>query len=465
MSFLSTPEDLPTSHGGLSWVSAGFTLFAFAAPSAVQSAPYFIGYSGLLGGTLFVIANTLAAVAGSWMLLQVKLQYPSAHSFGELGFKVFGRAGQIVGNLIQIGNFVIFLPCALLFTAEALEGIWKPWPAPFTQSNGAPCWDYYILIIALVCYATTQVRTLSNTAIFSAISVFSVLVIATTQLVALGLYDVSDKKDALWFGNPDPEHASVLFTRGASIAVFGYVPSFLTAELASCMENPRDMTKSLWLSGALNLIMMLGVGVPVVLTWGYNMGYVAPLTGQFAGKGTANVDAWDAGNLTTALLNTFVLIGNFVSYMLDSVPLGRFCQRCWAPHFKDTWKCGDILRYAGFTLPTFLIGFLLSFFFPSLDFLVNCLTFLTTPWVTMIYPAALYWKVFHAGDPSLLDTRSKVLDAMSGSMKLGVSLVAVMGFVGVALSATAAIGLLVVDGTADWQIGCEGWYILKPSES
>jgi len=279
------------------------------------------------------------------------------------------------------------------------------------------------------------------------------------------LYDVSDKKEALWFGNPDPDHSSVLFTRGASIAVFGYVPSFLTAELASCMKDPRDMTKSLWLSGALNLTMMLGVGIPVVLTWGYNMGYVAPLTGQFAGKGTATVSAWDAGNVTTAVLNTFVLIGNFVSYMLDSVPLGRFCQRCWAPQFKDTWSCADILKYAGFTLPTFLIGFLLSFFFPSLDFLVDCLTFLTTPWVTMIYPAALYWKVFHAGDPSLLDARSTAADAMSGSMKTAVGLVTLMGFIGVALSATAAIGLLVVDGTGDWQIGCEGWYILKPSES
>lgn len=37
--------------------------------------------------------------------------------------------------------------------------------------------------------------------------------------------------------------------------------------------------------------------------------------------------------------------------MLDSVPLGRFCQRAWAPDFKDTWSAGDVARYLTYTLP------------------------------------------------------------------------------------------------------------------
>jgi len=319
------------------------------------------------------------------------------------------------------------------------------------------------LVIAMVCYATTQVRTLSNTAIFSAISVFSVLVIAVTQLVAITQYPVTDKKDALMFGNPSEESGFVFLNRGASVAVFGYVPSFLTAELASCMKDPSQLTKSIWLSGMLNILMMLGVGIPVVLAWGYNIGFVAPITGNpFVAPGSANVSAWAAGTTVATVLNSFVLIGNFVSYMLDSVPLGRFCQQCWAPKFKDTWSVGDILKYAGLTLPTFLAGYLLSFFFPDLDFLVNCLTFLTTPWVTMIFPAALYWKTFRSGLPSLLDGRAQ---PMSAAMTSVVALVTVVGLLGIAISAIAAIGMLLVEGTGSWQIGCEGWYILKPNES
>ena len=34
------------------------------------------------------------------MLLQIKMRYPDCETFGDLGFKVFGRPGKIFGNLI-----------------------------------------------------------------------------------------------------------------------------------------------------------------------------------------------------------------------------------------------------------------------------------------------------------------------------------------------------------------------------
>jgi hypothetical protein len=121
------------------------------------------------------------------------------------------------------------------------------------------------------------------------------------------------------------------------------------------------------------------------------------------------------------------------------------------------------MRYASYTFPTFFIGLFLAFFFPSLDLLVNCLTFFTTPWVTMVYPAALYWKVFRAGDPGLLDATT-TRHAMGAGMKLAVVVVVLMGLVGFVISLAAALGMLAIDGTSDWQIGCEGWYILKPKD-
>jgi hypothetical protein len=465
MSILSSRSLLasegPAATGDLNWISAGFTLFVFAAPSAAQSAPFFIGGTGYLGGTLFCILNTAGAIAGSWMLLQVKFAYPSAHTFGDLGDKVFGFWGRVIGNFIQIGNFILFLPCALKFTSQALQGI-KDWPFPFTQHSGAPCWDYYIFVIALICFATTQARTLNNTAIFALLSLISVFMMAVIQIVAAYSYDVTDKKEALYFGNPDPEISTLLMFRGASICVFGYVPSFLTAELATCMKSPSEMTKSLVLSGVLNLVLMLGVGIPVVARWGYNQGYVAPLTGQFAGPGTAQVTAWNMGQTTTIILQVFALTGNFVSYMLDSVPLGKFCQVAWAPGFKNTWSCGDITRYAGYTLPSFLFGLFMAIFFPSLDFLIDMVTIFTTPWVTMVYPAALYLKLFSGGDPSALTTEPR--KPMSSETRIFVVGVLALGLVGVFISTWAGVGNFIHTGTSEWQIGCEGWEILKPDE-
>jgi len=427
------------------WVAAGLTLFAFAAPSAVQSAPFFIGGTGLIGGILICLVNTLGACAGSWMLLQVKLRFPAAHNFGDLGFQVLGPVGRICGNFLQLGNFVLFLPCALLFTGQALSGIGDGISA-FTQDNGQPCWDYYIFSIAAICFLTTQARTLSNTAVFSAISVLSVFAMAISQIYAAFKFDAAEKEPAQWFGN-DGENSLVLFTRAASICVFGYVPSFLTAELASCMREPKAMTKSIVLSGVMNVVMMLGVGLVVVSRWGYNVGYVAPLTGAI--PGTVKTTAWASGTVLTNILQVFALTGNFVSYMLDSVPLGRFCQLKWAPRFQDTWSFPDMLRYVKYTLPVFFLGLGMAIFFPSLDFLIGVVTFCTTPWVTMVYPSILYWKTF--GEDSSTLARSAIIATF------------VIGMGGFAISFFASIGQLMIEGTADWQIGCQGWMILSPA--
>jgi len=228
------------------------------------------------------------------------------------------------------------------------------------------------------------------------------------------------------------------------------------------MKSPAEMTKSLVLSGVLNIALMLGVGIPVVARWGYNQGYVAPLTGQFAGPFTAKTDAWNMGNTTTIMLQVFALTGNFVSYMLDSVPLGRFCQIAWAPGFKNTWSIGDITRYAGYTLPSFFFGVLMAVFFPSLDFLIDMVTFLTTPWVTMVYPAALYLKLFSGGDPSALATEPQ--KPMSSETKVFVIGVLCLGLVGFVFSLIAGVGNFIHEGTSEWQIGCEGWEILKPHD-
>ena len=443
-------EDSPET-GNVGWIAAGFTLFVFSAPSAVQSAPFFVGGTGLLGSILICILVTFGSMSGSWMLLQVKLTFPSATSFGDLGFRVCGRKGKIIGNLLQLSNFLLFLPCALRFTGQALAGIGYGIPA-FNPEEGPPCWDYYIFVIAAVCFMTMQLRTLSNTAIFAIISSISVLIMGIVQLVVAFTYDVEDKQPALWFGNPhsnERNESVILMLRAAGISVFGYVPSFVTAEMATCMKDPQEMTKSLAFSGVLNVAMMLGVGIPVVSSWGYNMGYVAPLTGQFAGPGTAKVAAWNAGNAATTVLQIFALMGNFVSYMLDSVPLGRYCQKAWAPRYEDSWSISDIRRYMMYTLPAFFFGLLMAVFFPSLDFLIDVVTFATVPWVTMVFPAVLYWNLLSqgrvhgrsAGQPMKLVEKLFIL----GVMTIGISgfLISFFGFV----------GELALNGVADWEIG------------
>merc|ERR1712232_1223819 len=135
------------------------------------------------------------------------------------------------------------------------------------------------------------------------------------------------------------------------------------------------------LSGVLNFAIFESVGLVVVSRWGYDLGEEIGLT--FMALGLSSV---------STPFNIFQLMGNFVSYMLDSVPLGRWCQKALAPRFADTWSARDVLFYLACTLPTFIVGFALSVFVPSVNILLDFTTALTTPWVTQIYPAVLYWR-------------------------------------------------------------------------
>jgi amino acid permease len=443
------------SGGTMGWVQAGIILYAFAAPSAVMAVPYAVGMAGFVGGVLIAVVITTASVLGGMMLLEVKLRYPECHTFGDLGLQVLGRTGQIWGNIIQLGNFCLFMPCALQFCALALEGIAKGIPA----FQG--CSDYYVFLIALLCLLTTQVRTFSNTQMLSALSMLCVFAMGVAMIVAAFQYDSTPKVSAYAFGNPEPDTALsvVRFAGGFTINAWAYVPAFLTVELSTCMERPREFRKSLMLSGVLNIVVFVVVGVTVVARWGYDVGEVIGIT--------FTVAAWQSGTAINTIFNTFQLIGNFISYMLDSVPLGRFCQKTWAPDFKDTWSAGDILRYLGYTMPAFLLALFLSIAVPSVNTLLDFTTALTTPWVTQIYPAVIYYKLRKndAKMPEESQGREVLLrKPMDGVEQFAIICVYVIGCISFIFCSVKAVGYIAYAPLRPpLQIGCGSWLIWSSS--
>ena len=64
-----------------------------------MAVPFAIANAGFIGGIVICMVITGASIAGSNMLLQIKLRYPDCETFGDLGFKVYGRPGEVFGNL------------------------------------------------------------------------------------------------------------------------------------------------------------------------------------------------------------------------------------------------------------------------------------------------------------------------------------------------------------------------------
>lgn len=439
----------------MGWLQAGFILFAFAAPSAVMAVPYAIGMAGMVGGILICIVITTASVAGAMMLLEAKLAYPACHTFGDLGLQVMGRPGEIWGNLIQLGNFCLFMPCALQFCALALEGIGN-----IPGFNG--CSDYYVFTIAAVCLLTTQVRTFSNTKILSIVSIICVFAMMASMIVAAYKYENPEKVDAQLFGNPhEGTTGMIMFAGGFTINAWAFVPGFLTVELSTCMESPKDFRKSLVFSGILNIFVFVVLGLFVVSQWGYILGEVITIP-----VNAGALAAYASGNGLNTAFNIFQLTGNFVSYMLDSVPLGRYCQKIWNPEFKDTWSAPDCLRYLGYTLPTFLFAFFLAIAVPSVNTLLDFTTALTTPWVTQIYPAVLYWKLRRKGARSLLNDQTCTESPSDGKLStfetFVIGSVFLVGCISFIICSTKAFGYIIIkELRPPLQIGCPGWEIWK----
>jgi len=320
------------------------------------------------------------------------------------------------------------------------------------------CTDYYVWLVAILCLLTTQVRSLSNANVFTQISLVCILGMIICMLVAVFEYDIEEKVPARLVGNPEQDLSMMVvrLASGCTISSWAYVPAFLTVELSACMETPAEFKKSLLFSGGLNVLVFIIVGSIVVARWGFEVGEVISIT--------AGVGAWVPGTDVNTIFSCFKLGGNFVSYMLDSVPLCRFCQRSWAPSFKDTWSASDVMRYLGYTLPTFILALVLATFTPSIGTLLDFVTALTTPWVTQIYPALLYWKFLRDRDSDGESGKSSQASRSMVLEKAAVLFVLFVGYVSFVMCSVKAVGYLAIeDLRPKFQIGCSGWVLWESS--
>ena len=83
------------------------------------------------------------------------------------------------------------------------------------------------------------------------------------------------------------------------------------------MEYPSDFPKAIALSALLNCAVYIGVGLFVVLQWGWKVNDPLML-------GTTDYfNLWPSTDLRARALNLFWFVACLVSYALDSIPLGR----------------------------------------------------------------------------------------------------------------------------------------------
>ena len=121
--------------------------------------------------------------------------------------------------------------------------------------------------------------------------------------------------------------------------------SLILPPITACWQ----LRRSILLSAALNIVVFIGVGLPVAIAWGTTVSDPITLSAH-----------WPKSDPAARALSAFLCVANFVGYCLDSVPLARWCQRRFLPSFRGGWSVCAVGTYALASLPAFAFGLLAS---------------------------------------------------------------------------------------------------------
>ena len=214
------------------WWQAGLIFYSFAAPSSIMGVAVTFAHAGFLGGTLTCLVVYGASALGALLFVDLLAACPGAKMFSDVGRVTLGRTGERIGLVLQMANFVLYLPVALLTTAQALQDALQP--------SGTMCTNYFVFFVALVCFSTTQVRDLSNSSALAIVALVASLAIAVLQVAIAASYPADEVEPTQWFGNPDDgtTAGSVRLALGLTTCAWSYVPSILTVELAHAIGAP-----------------------------------------------------------------------------------------------------------------------------------------------------------------------------------------------------------------------------------
>lgn len=465
----------------MSWLELGLILFGFSSPSGAVGVAYSIGTCGLVLGPIVAVIVTFATCCGALMFNEMIASLEDCEAQLEvLGGALLGESGRIWGRVIQQGNFIMYLPVAMLICAEAFRG--------FAEPSGETCVDYVILGISGGCFALTQVRRLSGRAasILSYISLVCVAVIVISLIMIVMDNEVDGQQRARAAGNPDMFSSRAILERrgyakfclGASTTAWAYVPTFLTVELTRALERPRaDFEKALWFSAVLNLIVFFIVGLTVVKKWGWDV--TDPVM--------ATEGIWPEHSTNSRVLYFAWFVATAISYAFSSVALVDACQKRWLPgaNFDTDWSAKSFIAWSLIALPTFLLALLLAIVVPSLFAMLTVATAFTVPWVNHVYPAVLYYKFVRrdsqkrcdVGDFYLLESDPDVdskTDEIARRSNVKTSIISYVHpdllvtftlFVGLLVFLACAFGAAVKLSDHELRgpmaIGCPSWYLFE----
>jgi len=375
-------ELLHPPRGGMSLLSATAVLATFSTTSSNVMYPWTYAQLGIGLGPLLGLALQGMMLGLSILVSTLAVELRCA-TFGELGESLGGVWGGRLLRGTQTLNNALFLPVALILSAEALRQVGlTAYGCHGAAGESAACewWACHVnTVLLLVGLAWPVLLLARDVAHLGAVSLASVVLIVVQGFI-LVVYASSVAPHGFiaepyaWFGSSRRiGWADVISALGTYL--YSFCPMFLSVEVAAGMQQPKKIGKALVYSFIFNQFMYIPVGIIVVAFWG---GAVTDPINLAVSQGASSV-----------ICNLILLFCTFLDYAIVGALLNRELQLSLFPAFDRTCSSKNVPAWLMLTAPSLLFSLVMALFVPKLDSLKGLLTSFCVPSAMLFGPAGL----------------------------------------------------------------------------
>lgn len=368
--------------GHTSVLGATAILATFSTTSSNVMFPRAYGVFGSLGGPLLGLALQGLMCVLTVLAVRIAVRF-NCHTLGDLGRVLGGTWGGRVLSAGQLVNQAVFMPVALVLSADALKDVMLYAMRCTDATEAAPldvgtcawwaCNVNPLWIILLFAWPVALLaRNVGELAWSAYLSILLILVQTAAILYAAGSDDPKGDPAQLGpflqlFGTTiNPSWNLVIACLGAYL--YSMCPLFIAVEVSASMQQPAKIEMAVILSTIFNTIVYVGTGLGVGLRWGAGM--PNPITDMISG-------------VPDAITNCILFYCTVLDFAICAAIVNREVQELWMPSFDRLCTLGNLPTWLIITLPSLIFALTLALLTPKLDSLTGLLESLCIPLVML----------------------------------------------------------------------------------
>jgi len=401
------PKPCGDDHGQIktSKISAAMLLMTWSTSSSNVMYPWTYGVLGVVFGPMAMLFTfSISYFCTLWTIKAARAT--NSKTLGELGEKLYGKPGRVVMEGSQIMFQQLFLPVAIVLSADCLKSLLKD------QDNWFDCNIHPTLLFLVIAVFLMQfAQQLGHATILAYISIGGIFVQTICLLYAFGNESPNSEQTALgddtdwefFVGQGDhPERYKWYEVLGAfGVFIYSCLPNCIVVETMATLEDPDDMVWAGTVSFIFYASVYLLTGIPAVLCWGGNIGI--PVTTYMKNS--------PAGVIAKCIL----IYSTLLDFIIASTTVNRWVISILHLEHDYSRTMANAIRWAAVGIPSLALAITMALFVPKLESLTGLLNSVTGSTV-QISSVALF----------ILLSKSPEVNAMvTGTTKIlmGISLV------------------------------------------